>query len=83
MSDTSTRLREFIASEIMFEENASDLSDDAPLLGKVMDSLGLMQLVAFIEEEFGVTIEDSEVTVDNFRTIADIERLVDSKAQVG
>lgn len=81
--DVNNRLREFIANEIMFEDNASVLTDDTPLLGKVMDSLGLMQLVAFIEEEFDVTIEDSEVTVENFRTLADIERLVSEKAKAG
>jgi acyl carrier protein len=81
--DVNNRLREFIANEIMFEDNASALTDDTPLLGKVMDSLGLMQLVAFIEEEFDVTIEDSEVTVENFRTLADIDRLVSEKAKAG
>ncbi|HEY1331324.1 MAG TPA: acyl carrier protein [Actinomycetota bacterium] len=82
-ANVNTRLKQFIASEIMFEDDASALQDDTLLLGKVMDSLGLMQLVSFIEEEFDVTIEDSEVTVENFRTIADIEKLVDSKVKAG
>ena len=81
--DVNGRLKEFIASEIMFEDSAAVIADDTPLLGKVMDSLGLLQLVAFIEEEFDVTIEDSEVTVENFRTLADIERLVSEKAKAG
>ena len=83
MSEISNRIREFIASEIMFEEGGSGLTDDTPLLGGVIDSLGLMQLISFIEEEFDVTIEDSEVTVENFRTLADIERLVSEKAKAG
>jgi len=53
------------------------------LLGSVMDSLGLMQLIAFLEEEFDVEIDDADVTVDNFRTVGDIERLVTAKAEVG
>ena len=45
--------------------------------------LGLLQLLAFLEEDFDVAIDDAEVTADNFRTIADIERMVHQKAQVG
>jgi acyl carrier protein len=82
LSDIAAKIRRFIAEEIMFEDDASKLSDDMQLLGGVMDSLGLMQLVSFIEEEFEVTIEDAEVTVDNFRTVADIERLVSGKVKV-
>jgi acyl carrier protein len=79
VSDIGSRVKGFIAEEIMFEDSASDLSDDTQLLGGVLDSLGLMQLVSYIEEEFDVTVEDSEVTVDNFRTVADIERLISQK----
>ena len=69
MSDLSTKIREFIQSEIMYEDPSASLQDDTPLLGSVMDSLGLMQLVAFLEEEFDVEIDDADVTVDNFRTV--------------
>ena len=51
-------------------------TDDTPLLDGIMDSLALMQLVAFLEEEFATEIDDTEVTAENFRTLADIERLV-------
>ncbi len=83
MSDVSTRIRDFITTEIMFEDSAASLTDEMPLLGSVMDSLGLMQLIAFLEEEFNVEIDDADVTVDNFRTVGDIERLVTAKAEVG
>ena len=83
MSDVSTRIRDFITTEIMFEDSAASLTDEMPLLGSVMDSLGLMQLIAFLEEEFSVEIDDADVTVDNFRTVGDIERLVTAKAEVG
>ena len=79
MSDIGSRIKGFIAEEIMFEDTPSDLSDDTQLLGGILDSLGLMQLVSYIEEEFDVTVEDSEVTVDNFRTVHDIERLISQK----
>jgi acyl carrier protein len=83
VADIASRIKSFIAEEIMFEDNTATLQEDTPLLGGIMDSLGLMQLVSFIEEEFDVTVDDAEVTVDNFRTVADIERLVSSKVSVG
>jgi acyl carrier protein len=83
VSEISNKVREFIASEIMFEDASSTLTDDTPLLGGVIDSLGLMQLISFIEEEFDVTIDDAEVTADNFRTVGDIDHLVSEKAKVG
>jgi len=83
VSDVSTRIRDFITSEIMFDDSSANLADDTALLGSVMDSLGLMQLIAFLEEEFEVEIDDGDVTVDNFRTVGDIERLVTAKAEVG
>jgi acyl carrier protein len=63
----------------MFEDDSSVLLDDTPLLGRTMDSLGLTQLVAFLEEEFGIEIDGDDVTLDNFQTVAHIERLVESK----
>jgi acyl carrier protein len=81
VSDISNRIKEFIAGELMFEDKTAALTEDTPLLGGVIDSLGLMQLISFIEEEFDVAIDDAEVTTDNFRTVADIEHLVAQKVE--
>ena len=83
MSDISDRIKEFIVTELMFEDSSATLTDDTPLLEGVIDSLGLMQMISFIEEEFDVAIDDAEVTASNFRTVADIQRLVKQKVQVG
>ena len=82
MTEISDRIRDFISSELMFEDSAAALSDDTPLLSGVIDSLGLMQLISFIEEEFDVAIDDAEVTASNFRTVGDIQRLIEQKVQV-
>jgi acyl carrier protein len=79
LSHIKDRVRYFISSELSFDSDPSQLGDDEPLLGTVVDSLGLTQLLSFIEEEFGVTIEDSEITPDNFRSLSLIERLISNK----
>ena len=73
------RIRGFIQTEILFEDDNVALTNETPLLDGVLDSLGLMQLVAFLEEEFEIEVQDEEVTVEHFRTIADIEDLVNSR----
>ncbi len=73
------RIRGFIQTEILFEDDSVALTNETPLLDGVLDSLGLMQLVAFLEEEFDIEVQDEEVTVEHFRTIADIDNLVNSR----
>jgi acyl carrier protein len=73
--DVADKIRGFIKEEVVLDADAS-IDDNAPLLEGILDSLALMQLVAFLEEEFDTEIDDTDVTAENFRTIADIERLV-------
>ena len=77
--DVASRVKDFIKDEILFEDTDASLADDTPLLNGIMDSLGLMQLVAFLEEEYDVEIDDADMTADHFRTVGDIEDLVNQK----
>ena len=79
--DVASRVIEFVKEDLMIEDNKGGLTADTPLLDGVMDSLGLMQLVAFLEEEFVIEIDDVDVTVAHFRTVADIDRFVTEKAR--
>lgn len=70
-------IRTFIVERLAPATGRTHLDDDDDLIDSgVVDSLGIFQLVAFLEEKFGVVISDSEITPDNFATIARIERLV-------
>ena len=71
------RIRQFIEEELDLQ--GIGLEDDTPLLNGILDSLGLMQLVAFIEEEFELTLDFADVTIQHFRTLGDLEQLVDQK----
>ena len=81
VEEIASRIRSYVASELLFEDPsaAQTIADDSPLL-TLLDSLGLTQLVAFVEQEFAVEIDDAEVTADNFRSVGDLARLVGSKA---
>jgi len=70
-------IRTFIVERLAPATGRTHLDDDDDLIDSgVVDSLGIFQLVAFLEEKFGVVIADSEIIPDNFATIARIERLV-------
>ncbi len=76
--DTASSIREYIQTELMMGDDSS-LKNDTPLWGGVIDSVGLMQLITFIEERFEIEVDDDELTSAHFGTVGDIAALVDRK----
>jgi len=77
---TQETLRGFIVEELHPEATAPELTDDYPLLKSgVIDSIGIYQIVGFVESEFGVEIADEELVEDNFGTIGALAAMVDAK----
>ncbi len=77
------RLRSFIVEEVWVDGREQDLADDTQLIEThIVDSVGLLHLVSFIEDEFGVQVADEELVPENFGTIGRIARLVEAKAAV-
>jgi acyl carrier protein len=74
--DEKERIRRFIQEDVLLELRDAPLGDDTPLLDGILDSMSLMRLVAFLEEDFGVEIDDTAITAENFRTVEDIARLI-------
>ena len=64
-----------------FKEKVDTLVDSETLLleEKVIDSMGVIELVAFLEETYKVEFTDDDLTVDNFKTIGSISELILSK----
>jgi len=67
--DYKTALIEYIKEEIMRNRNAKLDADTDLLSAGILDSLGILQLVAFIEEKFGVKIPDEDVVFENFQSV--------------
>ncbi len=73
-------IEKFIVDEIIVGEKGTELDPDESLISSgIVDSLALLRLIAFIEEQFGVVIEDEEVVSDNFETLNVMKGLVESK----
>lgn len=56
------------------------VSDDEPLItSHLLESIAAVQLIDFVEESFGVEIQDDELVLHNFDTVESIVKLVESK----
>jgi methoxymalonate biosynthesis acyl carrier protein len=76
MDETQTKIKEFLSR--FFKSHDLQPGDDIFALGFV-NSLLAMQLVAFVEKEFGIAVQDDDLDLDNFRSIEAISRLVARK----
>jgi len=75
-------VRDFIVKELHWTGNPSDLTRDYPLIeSHVLDSMGLLSLMSFLEEKFGVETAPEEFVPDNFGTLGRIAALIDKKRQ--
>ena len=73
---TTDGLRNFIVTELGWQ--GAELTDDYPLIeNHVIDSLGVFQIVEFLETEYGVVVPDEELVPAKFATLAAIAELVD------
>lgn len=76
--DRKTALMAFIKDELL-HGSKMNLSDDEDLLGTgIIDSLGILRLVGFIEENFGIQVPDEDVVYENFNSIQAINDYLNS-----
>jgi methoxymalonate biosynthesis acyl carrier protein len=76
MEQTQTKIKEFLSR--YFKNHDLQPEEDIFALGFV-NSLLAMQLVAFVEKEFGIRVGDEDLDLDNFRSIQAISNLVARK----
>ena len=70
-------IREFIAEELVLDELEDEIGHDEDLLTSGMiDSLGVMRLVGFIQDEFEISVPPEDVTIENFLTLATISNYI-------
>ncbi|MBI1422088.1 MAG: acyl carrier protein [Gammaproteobacteria bacterium] len=80
MSTVEQKVRSFILENFMFSNDESALDSAESLLDKgVIDSTGVMELVAFLEDEYHFRINDEELVPENLDSVRNIVAFVDSK----
>jgi len=70
----------FVVKEIAVGRGIESIARDEDLLASdILDSLGIMELVAFLEEKEGIHVADEDLTPENFQSVESIVAFVDRK----
>jgi len=79
MNSLKNTIREFVVENFLFDDNG-DLGDNTSFLENgIIDSTGILELVAFIEETYGITVKDEELIPENLDSIDNVVQYVHSK----
>jgi acyl carrier protein len=80
-SDTETLVRTFLTDNFLSRDGRAPLSDTESLLsaGLFPDPIRVLELVAFLESEFRISIADADIVPENFDTIRLIDAFVERK----
>ena len=78
--NASVILKEYIREELM-NGSGTELDESENLLAAgIIDSLGILRLVSFVEEKFGIEVPDEDVTIDNFQSVKSMSDYVASQS---
>lgn len=78
-SEIMSKIEQFIHTNFIFDENLALAKDQSLLDSGVIDSTGVLELVNFLEETFGLTVNDEELVPDNLDSINNIAAFVQKK----
>ena len=71
------KIREYIADNFLFGDTAQLNATDSFLDRGIIDSTGILEIVLFLEEEFGIKVADHEMLPENLDSIANIVSYVE------
>ena len=78
--EIKTRIKGFILENFLYGESGNAVADDDSFLEKgIIDSTGILELVAFIEETFSFKVADEELVPDNFDSINKLDYFILNK----
>jgi acyl carrier protein len=78
------QIRQFILTNFLFTTDESALTDDDSLLGRgILDSTGVLELVAFLEVQYTINVADDELVPEHLDSVSRIVDFVARKQQMG
>jgi acyl carrier protein len=73
------KIRAYVAENFLFGDAAQLGVDDSFLDKGIIDSTGILEIVMFLEEQFGIKVADSEMLPENLDSIGNIARFIGKK----
>jgi acyl carrier protein len=78
----SSEIKAFIVSNFLFGDEGKGIEEEQSFLESgVIDSTGLLELVSFIEQKYGITVGDREMVPENLDSLRNVSRLVARKLE--
>ena len=75
-----TQVRQYVADNLPMGTSAAELRDDVSFMeSHILDSVGVLELIAFIEKKFGIKVEDQEMLPENLDSLNRIGRYLERK----
>jgi acyl carrier protein len=81
MNEIITQLSTFVSSDILKQPDRTIAPDEALISSGLIDSFSLMDVALFVEDTFGVRIEDTELNADVFDNLTQLASLIESRRQ--
>jgi acyl carrier protein len=79
-SAVAAKIRDYLSENFLFSDEGFDYADDASFLELgIIDSFGFVELLAFVNEEFGITVADEELLPDNFDSVEKLTSFIGRK----
>lgn len=80
LASVTPELRAFIARNFLFSDQGFHYGDDASFLREgIIDSLGVMELVDFVETQYGISVADHELLPSNFDSVGQLSAFITGK----
>jgi len=79
--DVKETIRAFILESVLAGSKTTGIADDDSFMDKgIIDSTGILELVAFIQDTFKIEVRDDELVPDNFDSVEKLSRYLSRKA---
>ena len=77
--EIETQIRQFICKHLYYDQDDSLTEDTSFLEAGIIDSMGVMELVAFVEQTFHFRVQQQDVVVENFDSIRALAGYIERK----
>lgn len=80
---TAIRIRQFLRQHFPSARHHALGEEDHLLSNGILDSLGVLDLVAYLEQEFGIAVTDDDLVPEHFETLKRVAAFVEERQRVG
>ena len=80
MQYLKTQVRTFLLDNFLMGGSAQEIQDDTSFMkSHILDSTGFIELISFLEEQFGIRVEDEEMVPENLDSLGNIDHFIQGK----